>query len=62
MPPLMKKGKEDSVLRAGFKVRDSQRWPQAQEPKRGRSRAANTPILSPLPLHFQPPLAKPPGC
>jgi len=51
LPPLMRKAKRDSVLRAGFKVSDSQRWMQAQEPNQGRRRGANTLILSPQPPH-----------
>ena len=50
LPPLMKKGKEDSVLRAGCRVGDSQRWPQAQEPKQGRGRAATPQFSLPFPL------------
>ena len=47
LPPLMRKGKGDSVLRAGFNIRALQRWMQAQEPKAWRSKHPDS--LSPAP-------------
>lgn len=53
-------GKGGLGVKSWVRVGTSQRWTQAQEPKQGRLRGANTLILSPRPLTVQPPLTKPP--